>query len=73
MFGVPVKACPQKCAAAQGDQFRNHLWHFCLRLANQLGIPREEASAYIKRYFERFPGIRTYMDETNPSCARKVM
>ena len=33
-------------------------------LANQLGIPREEAGAYIKKYFERFPGIRDYMDET---------
>ncbi|HEY9214178.1 MAG TPA: DNA polymerase, partial [Ancylobacter sp.] len=33
-------------------------------LANQLSIPREEAGAYIKRYFERFPGIRAYMDET---------
>lgn len=33
-------------------------------LANQLGIAREEASSYIKRYFERFPGIRAYMDAT---------
>ncbi|MFA5899631.1 MAG: DNA polymerase, partial [Hyphomicrobium sp.] len=31
---------------------------------NQLGISREEAGAYIKTYFERFPGIRAYMDET---------
>jgi len=31
-------------------------------LANQLSIPREEAGAYIKKYFERFPGIRDYMD-----------
>ncbi len=31
-------------------------------LANQLSIPREEAGAYIKRYFERFPGIRDYME-----------
>ena len=31
-------------------------------LSNQLGIPREDAAAYIKRYFERFPGIRDYMD-----------
>jgi DNA polymerase-1 len=37
-------------------------------LANQLGIPREEASAYIKKYFERFPGIRAYMDETRDFC-----
>jgi DNA polymerase-1 len=33
-------------------------------LANQLGIPRGEADTYIKRYFERFPGIRDYMDRT---------
>jgi DNA polymerase-1 len=33
-------------------------------LANQLGIGREEAGAYIKKYFERFPGIRDYMEET---------
>jgi DNA polymerase-1 len=33
-------------------------------LANQLGIPREDAGAYIKKYFERFPGIRAYMDQT---------
>jgi DNA polymerase-1 len=33
-------------------------------LANQLGIGRDEAGAYIKKYFERFPGIRDYMDET---------
>ncbi|MCW5774622.1 MAG: DNA polymerase I, partial [Rhodospirillaceae bacterium] len=33
-------------------------------LANQLSIPREEAGAYIKKYFERFPGIKDYMDTT---------
>jgi DNA polymerase-1 len=33
-------------------------------LANQLGIPREEAGAYIKKYFERFPGIRDYIEES---------
>ena len=37
-------------------------------LANQLGIEREEAGAYIKKYFERFPGIRAYMDETREFC-----
>jgi DNA polymerase I len=33
-------------------------------LANQLSISREEAGDYIKTYFSRFPGIKTYMDET---------
>jgi DNA polymerase-1 len=37
-------------------------------LANQLSIEREEAGAYIKKYFERFPGIRDYMDETREFC-----
>ncbi|HEY1857052.1 DNA polymerase I, partial [Acidocella sp.] len=32
-------------------------------LANQLGIEQSEAGAYIKTYFERFPGIRDYMNE----------
>ncbi|MCI0466594.1 MAG: DNA polymerase, partial [Beijerinckiaceae bacterium] len=40
-------------------------------LANQLGIPREEAGAYIKSYFERFPGIRAYMDETKALVREK--
>ena len=30
--------------------------------------PREEAGAYIKKYFERFPGIRDYMEETKAFC-----
>ena len=33
-------------------------------LARQLGIERGEAQSYIKRYFERYPGVRAYMDET---------
>lgn len=32
-------------------------------LANQLGISRSEAGDYIKKYFERFPGIQDYMEE----------
>src|SRR5436190_9488625 len=33
-------------------------------LAGRLGVPREEGAAIIARYFERFPGIRDYIDET---------
>jgi len=70
MFGVPIRRCRARCAAAPGDQFRHHLRHLGVRLANQLGIAREEASAYIKKYFERFPGIRAYMDETREFCRK---
>lgn len=40
-------------------------------LADRLGIGREEASAFIKQYFERFPGIRDYIDTTKRSCREK--
>ena len=32
-------------------------------LARNLSIPRQEAQDFINRYFERFPGIRSYMDD----------
>ncbi len=34
------------------------------RLAGELGIPLGEASSYIRRYFERLEGVRTFIDET---------
>jgi len=33
-------------------------------LAKQLGIPRGEAQKYVDLYFERYPGVRRYMEET---------
>jgi len=33
-------------------------------LGRQLDIGRKEADQYIERYFERYPGVRRYMDET---------
>jgi DNA polymerase-1 len=33
-------------------------------LAKQLGIPRHEAQRYMDRYFERYPGVLTYMERT---------
>lgn len=33
-------------------------------LSRNLGISREEARLYIDRFFERYPGVRRYMDET---------
>ena len=32
-------------------------------LARQLGIPQGDAKAYIEAYFERYPGVRDYMEE----------
>ena len=38
-------------------------------LAKQLGVPRGEAQDYINRYFERYPGVRAYMDNTRQQAA----
>jgi DNA polymerase-1 len=69
MFGVPIKDMPGEVRRrAKAINFGIIYGISAFGLANQLGIPREEASAYIKKYFERFPGIRAYMDETREFC-----
>ncbi len=39
-------------------------------LARNLGIPQGEAKAYIEAYFERYPGIRDYMEEMKAYCRK---
>jgi DNA polymerase-1 len=69
MFGVPVKDMPPDIRRrAKAINFGIIYGISAFGLANQLSIEREEAGAYIKKYFERFPGIRDYMDETREFC-----
>jgi DNA polymerase-1 len=65
MFGVPIKNMPGEIRRrAKAINFGIIYGISAFGLANQLGIGREEAGAYIRKYFERFPGIRDYMEET---------
>jgi DNA polymerase-1 len=72
MFGVPV-------AEVKGDLRRQaKTINFgiiygisAFGLAERLGIGNAEASTFIKQYFERFPGIRAYIDETKKFCRDK--
>ena len=40
-------------------------------LSRQLGISNEEAAAYMKAYFERYPGIQDYMHRTKQFCRER--
>jgi DNA polymerase-1 len=65
MFGVPVRDMPSDVRRrAKAINFGIIYGISAFGLANQLGISREEAGLYIKTYFERFPGIRDYMEAT---------
>ena len=71
MFGVPIKGMPGEIRRrAKAINFGIIYGISAFGLANQLGIEREEAGAYIRKYLERFPGIRDYMEETK-SFAKK--
>ena len=37
-------------------------------LARQLGIERKDAQSYVDRYFERYPGVKQFMDDTRASA-----
>lgn len=65
MFGVPVDQMdPETRRRAKAINFGIVYGISAFGLANQLSIDQGEAGAYIKTYFERFPGIRAYMDAT---------
>ena len=65
MFDVPLdEMTPEIRRRAKAINFGVIYGISGFGLARNLRIPRSEAQGFIDRYFERFPGIRTYMDDT---------
>lgn len=72
MFGVPVEGMPSEVRRrAKAINFGIIYGISAFGLANQLGIERSEAGDYIKKYFERFPGIKEDYMESTKAFARE--
>ena len=71
MFGVPIEGMdPGIRRRAKAINFGIIYGISAVGLGAQLGIPRGEAAAYIKTYFERFPGIKDYMEAMKAEARR---
>ncbi|RMF97923.1 MAG: DNA polymerase I [Gammaproteobacteria bacterium] len=65
VFGVPLDAVtPEQRRSAKAINFGLIYGMSAFGLARQLGIPRPEAQRYVDLYFERYPGVKAYMDRT---------
>ncbi|MCC3861937.1 DNA polymerase I [Pseudemcibacter aquimaris] len=72
VFGVPIEGMdPIVRRQAKAINFGIIYGISSFGLANQLGMSRGEAKTFIDKYFERFPGIRHYMEDTKQFCRDK--
>src|SRR5262249_61800469 len=69
VFGVPLAGMdPLTRRRAKAINFGIIYGISAFGLGNQIGVPQAEAADYIRAYFERFPGIRAYMERIKAEC-----
>jgi len=71
VFGVPPEQVDgNQRRAAKAINFGLMYGMSAFGLARQLGIDRGEAQTYMKRYFERYPGVQAFMNATREQAHR---
>jgi len=71
VFGVPPEHIDaNQRRAAKAINFGLMYGMSAFGLARQLGIDRGEAAGYMKRYFERYPGVQAFMNATREQAHR---
>ena len=71
VFSVPLaEVDPLQRRAAKAINFGLMYGMGAFGLARQLGIGRGEAQDYIARYFQRYPGVREFMDRVREQAHR---
>ena len=72
VFNVPLdRVSAEQRRSAKAINFGLIYGMSAFGLANQLKIGRHDAQRYVDRYFERYPGVRKYMDETQALADEK--
>lgn len=72
VFGVPLsEVSGEQRRSAKAINFGLIYGMSAFGLARQLHIGRGEAQKYIDLYFERYPGVKRYMDETRRQAAQQ--
>ncbi|MGA9369065.1 MAG: DNA polymerase I [Steroidobacteraceae bacterium] len=72
VFGVPLaEVTADQRRAAKTINFGLIYGMSPFGLARQLGIERSAANTYVERYFQRYPGVRRFMDDTRKQARER--
>ena len=73
IFNIPLEGVtPEHRRSAKAINFGLIYGMSAFGLTRQLGIPRHEAQAYLDTYFERYTGVRKYMDSTKELAKKNL-
>ena len=72
VFGLPLEQVSgEQRRSAKAINFGLVYGMSAFGLARQLGIPRQAAQEYVDRYFQRYPGVKAFMDHTREQARER--